>query len=915
MNRITLILSHLSLLMLVAIIILTGCGGGQDEAVTEITKLTLDNGMDVVLKANHASPMITCMIFVKAGSKYENEFNNGATHFLEHLLFNGTATQTQEELQTGIERLGGYLNAFTRKEFTAYLVLLPKAYIEYGMATQADMLFNSVFPEERFPKERGIVIEEIKMGDDAEGAAAESFFEQQALAGTPYARPIIGYESIIANIPREAIIDYYKRFYAPNNMTALIIGDFEPDAMAETVERVFGDYPSVPLPPAPEIAYQPLDSITVYTTTAQVKSTYVSLSIEAPHFSDSGYPAFVLLEDYLNDREHSPLTHPLTVGSRPLATEVSAYLQTTEEFTRLNIEIVSDRGDKTDSILAVCDDVLKRLSSDVPSEDLVHGYKVSRRCHDIYWSERLHYYGFIIAPLLAVTGWDYFSTFPERVDSVTVADIADVSRRYLDNPAYTATVVSPGGRKRIGVALAGPSSENVLAHYQQAEIPHHDLTVGRNFVLPDVSHTTTTASESRGATYLREVLDNGLTVIIKSNPDSRVLALNVLGKNRSATEPDGRDGLTDFVNRMITKGTTTRSAEQLSTELAAIGAKLTLTDNAWMSHDDRYTTRQFSFMKFETIDEFTEPGLALFADMIANPAFDSAAFDEVHAQMFGLIGRRGASPYKAARKKFYETLFAGTAYAKTIEGTYRSLNAITLDDVKDHHQRMYSPENMIVSVCTNHDASCILRMLKETLGTMPATGFTPVEPSVPADLRGIKTAHEQMDKEQVQIYLGTLLPGCNAPDAAALKVAGAVLSNRLAANLREKQGLAYSVGASAKLDKHFGWLTCGMGTGADNYERARDGMLAEIERLKTEPPSEDELDEAVNGIWGSFLSANLARINQAYYMGVYEYLGLGYNYADAYIDAIREVTPVMVSEAAQKHFDTENYVLATAGKI
>ena len=899
--------------MLTAIILLlAGCGGEPDNTATEITKLTLDNGMDVVMKENHASPMITCMLFVKAGSKYENDYNNGATHFLEHLLFNGTANQTQKELQTGIERLGGYLNAFTRKEFTAYLVLLPKEYIEYGMATQADMLFNSVFPEERFPKERGIVIEEIKMGNDAPTAAAESFYEQKAMAGTPYARPIIGYESIIANIPREAIIDYYKRFYAPNNITALIIGDFESPDMAETVKRVFGGFPSVQLPPTPEIAYRQLDSIAVYRTTAPVKSTYVSLSIEGPHFNDSAYPAFVLLEDYLNDREHSPLMQPLKVGSRPLASDISSYVQTTEEFTRLNVDIISERADQTDSILAVCNDVLRRLSTNAPSDELASGYKVSRRCQDIFLSERLHYYGFIIAPLLAVTGWDYFSTFSDRVDSVTVADIAEASRRFFDDPAYIATVVTPGSG---GALAAGPSVEEVIAYYQQIEIPEHDLSSGNGFVLPDVSHTSLAVSETHNATYLREVLGNGLTVIVKSNPDSRVMALNVLGKNRSATEPEGREGITDFVNRMITRGTVSRSAEQLSTELAAIGAKVTLTDNAWISHDDRYTTRQYSFMKFETIDEFTEPGIALFTDMIANPAFDSSAYDAVHNEMFGLIGRRGASSYKSARKKFFETLFAGTPYARTIEGTYRSLNAITLDDVREHHRRVYSPENMIVSVCTNQDASYVLRLIKETLGTMPATGFTPVEPPAPRPPRGIKTVHEQMDKEQVQIYLGGLLPACGTPDATALKVAGAVLSNRLAANLREKQGLAYSVGASATLDKHCGWLTCSMGTSAENYERARDGMIAEIERLKTEPPTEDELADAVNGIWGSFLSANLARINQAYYLGVYEYLGLGYNYLEAYIDAIRAVTPEQVSEAAQKHFDTENYVLATAGKI
>src|SRR5512139_1808172 len=125
------------------------------------TKVTLDNGMQVILVENHSSPMIASIVFVNAGARYENEFNNGSTHFLEHLLFDGTKTKTQEQLDDEIERHGGYINAFTRKELTGYLVLMPTQYIDYGLDVQSDQLFNSILPEDRFPKERKIVIEEI----------------------------------------------------------------------------------------------------------------------------------------------------------------------------------------------------------------------------------------------------------------------------------------------------------------------------------------------------------------------------------------------------------------------------------------------------------------------------------------------------------------------------------------------------------------------------------------------------------------------------------------------------------------------------------------------------------------------------------------------------------------------------------
>ena len=112
----------------------------------------------------------------------------------------------------------------------------------------------------------------------------------------------------------------------------------------------------------------------------------------------------------------------------------------------------------------------------------------------------------------------------------------------------------------------------------------------------------------------------------------------------------------------------------------------------------------------------------------------------------------------------------------------------------------------------------------------------------------------------------------------------------------------------------FGWLVASMGTGYKNYDKARDGMLAEIEGIKDEAPSDDELNTAQNSTWGSMLLARASRINQAYYMCKNEFLGVGYDYEDDYISKIRAVTPSDVRRVAREYFDTENIVIASAGK-
>ncbi|WP_169703462.1 M16 family metallopeptidase, partial [Candidatus Kuenenia stuttgartensis] len=147
---------------------INGYTEGMNEGVSALFHDTqnafvfyLDNGMEVILVENHASPMITAFTIVKTGSCNEDASTNGCAHFLEHLLFNGTKSRTQKQLYDEMAFYGGYNNANTTTDYTNFMILMPKEYISQGMDIQADMLFNSILPEEKFEKERGIVIEEI----------------------------------------------------------------------------------------------------------------------------------------------------------------------------------------------------------------------------------------------------------------------------------------------------------------------------------------------------------------------------------------------------------------------------------------------------------------------------------------------------------------------------------------------------------------------------------------------------------------------------------------------------------------------------------------------------------------------------------------------------------------------------------
>lgn len=850
--------------------------GAQTPPKSPATTYKMSNGMDVILKENHSSPMIASVVFVRSGAKYETDYTNGATHFLEHLLFDGTATRTQEEISDRIKNLGGYINAFTRKELTAYMSLVPSDYIAEALDIQQDMLFNSIFPEDRFPKERKIVIEEIRKDSDNPSYIAEQFYDRWAYHGSPYARPVLGYENLIATIPRQEIIDYYHTFYQPNNMIVLVIGDFDTPSMKNLLEDTFGQHPAQPLPPRPAIVVPPVQGKTIKRSEAAIAESHVDFHFRLPAFTDPSYYAMTILAEILNERAMSPLKRNLTGGDTPLATDVSTSLETQQEFCALHVSVTADSSADADAIVTAVDNTLRGLATLGVSPEDIQSIVTRLRVEDIFLREKLHYYAIMKAPMLVVTGYDFMDELPDNLARVTLDDIHAAAAQYLNADNYVATIVTPK-----------PA---------------------------DTEHAESSSGGARSE-YAKRTLSNGLSAIVKSNPDSRVFAINILGKDRAASEPEGLVGISDFVNRMLTSGTDTRSADDISRALTAIGAELTTNDNPYIPYDDRYTTPQYTFVKFATIDDYAEDGTTLLADMIGHSVFPDDEVARTQKQVMGLLGMSSGSTRDACRQLFYQSLFGDGPYSHPIMGTPRSVGRFTSELAKRHLHTLYAPKNMILTCVTNMPTSTAFDLLERTFGQIDEGTPPQTRIAAPQLPKGIIAQHTPMEKEQVYIDLGVPLPGAADADAPAIRVAGRILSTRLADELREKQGLAYSVGAGVVFDREFGWLMCAMGTGKDNYAQAKDGIVAEIRRMQEELPTDEEVEIAENSLWGSSLMTQLSRVNQAYYMGVNEFLGLGYDQGDQIDRQIRAVRPSDVQRVARQYFDPDNYVLATVGTV
>ncbi len=406
-------------------------------------QITLDNGLVVVLKPNRSTPLVSGMICVRAGSKFEDESNNGFTHFLEHLLFNGTKTKSRLEFNEGFKNHGGYINAFTQKDLTAYLFVIPTEFTEYALEAQADQLFNSTLPESEFPKERKIVIEEIRKDYDNPDYQAEMFFDSLIYRGTPYARPVLGPKDVIASIPREQVLAYYQEHYVPNNMIGLFIGDFEIESFAKLVNKYYGQIPAGNLPPPRKFPVNPPYGNTIHIKEYPAKATYLHITFPAPHYKDPDYYAIDMLTRLLDAGESSPLYKALNSPSDPLVNEMSVYLETQSDFSLLHFSATTESPGNIERIVTLVRRIIGEAASASYDSKQMKRVVTHIKTDDIYMEEKLHYYGFRVAPKLVNCGYAFIQGYADHLDQVTPVQIKAAAAKYFGDGKYLAMAMIP----------------------------------------------------------------------------------------------------------------------------------------------------------------------------------------------------------------------------------------------------------------------------------------------------------------------------------------------------------------------------------------------------------------------------------------------------------------------------------------
>ena len=416
-----------------------------------ISEFTLTNGLKVVVIPDRRTPVVTHMIWYRVGSADETPGKSGLAHFLEHLMFKGTATNPPGHFSQMLAEMGGQENAFTSHDYTAYFQRVARSKLETVMAFEADRMTGLVLSEAGVLSERDVVLEERRMRTDNDPSAQLYEAAQAALyTNHPYGRPVIGWEHEIRQLNREQALAFYRRFYAPENAILVLAGDVDADAARTLAEKTYGKIARGAA--APE-RVRPLEP----EPRAHRRVTLADARVQQPSFSryyvvpsqTTAKPgeaeAIDVLAHLLGSGTLSRLYRALVVDQGIAAGAGAWYMSTSLDASRFGI-YASPRPDVSlEALEAAVDAVIAEVATNGVTESELSRAKIRLIADVVYAQDSqatlARIYGAALTTGLSV---EKVKSYPERIRAVSAADVRAAAATWLElRRAVTAYLVKP----------------------------------------------------------------------------------------------------------------------------------------------------------------------------------------------------------------------------------------------------------------------------------------------------------------------------------------------------------------------------------------------------------------------------------------------------------------------------------------
>jgi predicted Zn-dependent peptidase len=404
-----------------------------------VTAETLPSGLRLITESMPDVRSVSVGVWLTRGSRHESDAESGVAHFVEHMLFKGTTTRSARDIAQTIDSLGGQLDAFTAKEYAGYYVKVLDQHLPIALELLADMVMRPALSPEDVVKEQSVILEEIKMVEDAPDDLVHEMFAQKFWSRHPLGRPILGTAETVGSFSADSLRTYFSHTYTAPNLVIAAAGHLDHASMRELVERVFADLPRMAAPP--ETA-PPLVSPGVVTRHKDIEQSHVCLGTPAyPQVHDDRHALYVL-NTILGGSMSSRLFQHIR-EERGLAYAVFSNLTTYSDAGMITV-YAGCAAEKVDEVVAL---TLKEFGtlrdSEVPPDEL-------RRAKD-------HLKGSMVLGLESTSSrmsqlarqeiyfGRHFSLdeMLQNIEQVTAGDVQRVTRELFQDAGLVATVVGP----------------------------------------------------------------------------------------------------------------------------------------------------------------------------------------------------------------------------------------------------------------------------------------------------------------------------------------------------------------------------------------------------------------------------------------------------------------------------------------
>ncbi len=434
------------------------------------------------------------------------------------------------------------------------------------------------------------------------------------------------------------------------------------------------------------------------------------------------------------------------------------------------------------------------------------------------------------------------------------------------------------------------------------------VTVGYALFAACLSLASATAVAAAQLTFSRHELENGAVLLVSEQRSVPMVVVQILIDAGSRRDPQGKEGLAALTADVLTEGTQRRSATQINTEVDALGARLSASADV-----------DFAQVSLTVLSRYLDRGLELLLEVLLQPAFPTAEVSRRREAALAAITAEQDNPGQLAYRKFLELVFGNTPYGHPPIGKRDTLRQLTRKEIVDFYRRYYRPSGTVIAVTGDVDTDAIVRRFEAALASWPRTNVPDLPPpsSLPPEPQAVT-----IDKPltQTNLILGHIGVPRDNPDFYAISVMNFILggggfTSRLVESVRVQGGLAYSVGSQFTSYKSSGIFQITMQTKNASAAEAISRVCRELQRVRSELVSEEELTNAQLYLTGSFPLRLDSNSKIANFLAQIEFYGLGADYIERYMERIRGVTREDVQRVARNYLLPGHIRMVAVGNL